>query len=487
MKPNKTFALIGTVALTAALVTVLRTAPPVARAEEPKATDKTTVTYAKDVAPILYAQCASCHHPGEVAPFSLLSYQDAKKRASQLTAVTQSRFMPPWKADSHGEFLDERRLTDVQIATLKQWAAAGAPEGNPADLPAAPTFTAGWRLGTPDAVYQQPVYSVPAEGADVYQCFVIPTDYKEDRYVSAIEVRPGERAVVHHVIAYLDTTGEARKLDAADPAPGYTSYGGIGVTPSGGLGGWAPGNDARRLDDGVGILLPKGADIVLQVHYHPVGKAEKDQTKLGVYFAKGPVDKRVRIQAVIAPALRVPAGDAHYETGGSQAVPANVTVLGVMPHMHLLGHDMTVAARKPDGTQQPLVSVPDWDFNWQSTYMYKKPIELPQGTRIHLTAHYDNSVDNARNPSDPPKLVTWGEKTTDEMCIAFVFYTVDSEHLTKGIAATDVPDIGVGGKGSKMEKMMMLFDKNGDGKLDDAERTGMVQFLQDMMAKKAAK
>lgn len=385
------------------------------------------LTYARDVAGIIEKNCAVCHHAGEVAPFPLVTYQDVKKRAKQIAIVTSSRFMPPWKADSHGEFLDERRLTDEQIATIQAWADEGAPLGDAKDLPPTPTFKSGWKLGPPDQVVglTEP-YKLSAEGRDVYRCFVIPTDGKEDRYLSAIEVHPGNRNIVHHLIAYVDTSGQARKMDAADPGPGYTSSGGgPGFLPAGFLGGWAPGNETRRLPDGVGNLLPKGADIVLEVHYHKSGKPETDQTQVGLYFAKGPVQKRIHQLLVLNPFFRIPPGEKHYEVTASMPVFKDITVLGITPHMHLLGRDMKVTAKLPDGTVKPLVSVPDWDFNWQLTYAYRQPVKLPKGTVVNLVAHYDNSDDNPRNPNHPLRAVGWGEQTTDEMCIAFLGYTVD--------------------------------------------------------------
>ncbi|MBV9469373.1 MAG: hypothetical protein JOZ57_09010, partial [Abitibacteriaceae bacterium] len=286
---------------------------------------KGTLTFNKDIAPIVYDNCASCHHPGEVAPFSLLSYADVKKRAKQIGLVTQDRTMPPWKADAgHEQFLDARRLTNQQIGMIKQWAEEGGAEGKPADLPKPPQFTSTWKLGQPDVILQPTeAYSLAADGADVYRCFVIPTNYTEDRWVSAFEVHPDNRKVVHHVIAYLDTSGKARQLDAADPGPGYTSSGGgVGFNPSeGALGGWAPGNEPRHTPDGVGILLPKGADIVLQVHYHKSGKPETDLTKIALDFCKAPVDKRLRIMPIIHWPLRIPAGDANYQVHSDITTP----------------------------------------------------------------------------------------------------------------------------------------------------------------------
>jgi hypothetical protein len=250
-----------------------------------------------------------------------------------------------------------------------------------------------------------------------------------------MEVRPGNAKVVHHVIAYLNADGKAREREAAntDGQPGYTAFGGIGTTPSGTLGGWAPGNFPRRLPDGVGNPYPKGTDIVLQVHYHPSGKPETDQTRVGLYYCKKPVDKQLRIFPVIA-GLKIPAGEANYTVKSFEfPVPWNATVLEVMPHMHLLGKEMVITATTPEGEKKTLINVPHYDFSWQTTYAYKNPVKLAKGSKIGLTARYDNSTSNPRNPSSPPRQVGWGEQTTDEMCIGFVYYTLDDEHITQGV------------------------------------------------------
>ena len=435
MKISALFA-TGSLVFVGTLATLVGTrARPVTHSSVIKtATAHDAVTYAKDIAPILDQKCATCHHAGEVAPFALTSYADVKRRAQFIAAVTQSRYMPPWKADSHGEFVDERRLTDAQIAAIQTWSAEGAPQGNPHSAPPVPHFSADWLLGPPDAEFQPSgSYTMSADGNDVYRCFVIPTHFGEARWISAMQVRPGNAKIVHHVIVYLDTHGKAQQLatQTHDGNPGYTSFGGVGFDASGALGGWAPGNDPHPLPAGVGILLPKDADLVVQVHYHKDGKPETDLTKIGLYFSKARVDKPLRIFPLMAP-LWIPPGDAHYVTHADMTVPADATLLEVMPHMHLLGHTMTVTAARPDGTTQSLIDVPNWDFNWQSTYVYRQPVKLPKGTKISLAATYDNSASNPRNPTNPPKRVTWGEQTTDEMCIAFLFYTVDAEHLPPG-------------------------------------------------------
>lgn len=390
-------------------------------------------TFDKDIAPIVYKNCAVCHRAGEVAPFPLLTYHDVSKRAKQIARVTEERIMPPWKAEEgFGQFANDRHLTAAQIAIVRQWVDSGMPEGNGADLPAMPKFPEGWSLGKPDLVLEpDEAYTLGAEGPDLYRCFVVPTGLKEDHYIQAIEVRPGNRKVVHHVIVHFDTTGKARELDAADPGPGYTSFGGVGFKSGGMIGGWAPGNFPSLLPDGIGRLLPKNADLVLQVHYHRSGKVETDRTKVALYFARGPVDKRIRSFPLAKFLLRIPPGDSNYVVHASLPVRYDVTAYRVTPHMHLLGKDMKVTATLPDGRVLPLVHVENWDFNWQTGYVFKTPIQLPKGSRVDLEAHYDNSSDNPVNPNNPPRFVTWGEQTTDEMCIAFLSYTLDHEHLLR--------------------------------------------------------
>jgi len=456
MSKTKTYALSALAAagvISAACIAAHHASALAAGPDGYRARPKGSVTFARDIAPIMLDNCTSCHRQGEIAPFPLQSYEDAKKRALQLAQVTESRYMPPWHADSHGEFMDERRLTTEQIGLIKQWAEEGSPMGDPKLIPPQPQFPKGWSLGAPDIVLQPSAsFRMAAEGGDVYRCFVLPTNTTEDKYVSAIEVRPGNSRIVHHVIAYLDTSGKARQLEAnnKDGQPGYSVAGGIGVLPTGALGGWAPGNMPRLLPDGVGTRLPKNADVILQVHYHASGKVETDQTRFGIYLSKTPIDKRLRLMPVFAP-LSIPAGDANYSTNGRFPLPFghNVSVLEVMPHMHLLGKQMTVTADLPDKSSKTLVRVPNWDFNWQTTYEYKAPVRLPIGTVLSLNAVYDNSTGNPTNPSRPPKHVTWGEQTTDEMCIAFVWYTIDSEHITQGKPVKDMLDmLGGLGRGS---------------------------------------
>ena len=389
------------------------------------------ITYTHDVASILARNCETCHRPGQIGPMPLTTYTQAAAWRGDIKKWTSDRQMPPWKADPNcGEFQDSRRLSNHDVITLAKWADAGAPEGNAADLPAPPHFRDGWPLGQPDLVLQPSrAYHLEADGSDVYRCYVIPTDFTHDRYVSAVDVQPGNRSIVHHVIAFIDGTGVSANLDGHEKEPGYTSFGGVGFTPTGSLGGWAPGMTAHFLPDGVATAVPAGARIVLQVHYHKDGKPETDFSRIGLYFAKTQVAKTLHIIPIIH-GLDIPAGDSHY-TVTTLGVPSPVDfhLLAVTPHMHLLGRKMALTAIRPDGVKVPLISVSDWDFNWQATYFYKKPIAFPKGTRVQMTATYDNSVHNPRNPNSPPKTTTWGEQTTDEMCIAFLHYTLDREHL----------------------------------------------------------
>jgi hypothetical protein len=442
----------------------------------PAKSKKYIPTFAHDVAPILYAKCADCHHAGEVAPFSLTSYEDAARKAKTIAASVARKQMPPWQAVTHGEFVGERTLTAEQIKTISDWAAAGAPAGNLKAAPPAPSFTPGWQMGKPDFVGapSQP-YQIAAEGADDYRCFVIPTHFSGDRYVTGVELRPGNRKVVHHVLVYLDSSGYARKLEGKDGKPGYQSFGGPGFAPTGSLGGWAPGLQPLKLENDEGFLLPKGVDIVLQCHYHKDGKPETDLTSVGLKFSDRPVDKKVRWEAIGEELIDIAPGDRSYAVKTTLKVPRDLTILDVIPHMHFLGHDMLVTATLPNGTTKTLVDVDRYDYNWQTRYTYKQPVDLPAGTTLNLTAHYDNSEDNPRNPNSPPKRVTFGEQTTNEMCYAFFSYTLDKEHLTKGIHASDDDDFAMSDE--KIHRFFDRFDANHDGYLDVPELANLIQYF----------
>jgi AhpC/TSA family/Copper type II ascorbate-dependent monooxygenase, C-terminal domain len=425
-------------------------------------------TYCKDVAPILQKNCQECHRPAQVGPFSLETYDQARKRASDIAAVVEDRAMPPWKADPHVgvKFKDVRMLSDHDIATLVAWAQADAPEGNRADSLPSPTFPDDWQLGTPDLVVDiGSAFNVPADGDDIYRCFVVPTHLEKDQYVSAVEYRPGNRRVVHHILAFVDTSGKARERDQAELGPGYTCFGGPGEPIHGGLGGWAPGNQPSFLPDGLGRSLPKQSDVIVQVHYHPQGKAETDRSKIGLYFCKKPVKQVMHWGVVINPGLELPPGQSDFEVKAAWEVPVDVTAHSVAPHMHLLGRDMQVSVKFPDGRVQDLIKVPDWDFNWQYTYHFEKPLDIPKGSLVYLVSHYDNSESNPRNPNKPPKLVKWGEATTDEMCIGFLGLTKKGQDLTKPGEKDDFMDI----LRKQQEELRAEYDKQLNERRDKAE------------------
>lgn len=400
-------------------------------------------TYSKEVSRIFQSHCQSCHHPGDIAPFSLMSYADAASHAAQIKIMTSTKQMPPWKpVNGCGTFNEPRVLSAAEIDTIGKWVEAGAPEGNPSDLPTPLTFDSGWVLGQPDLVLSYPESYTPPATGDMYRCFPIPTQLAQDQYVSAIDIHPGDRGEVHHVIAYIDTDGSSQALDEKDPGAGYTSFGGPGFNVTNinaaTLGGWAPGSRPVQLPDGIAYSLPAASRVVLQVHYHPHDAQPKaDKTEIGIYFAKTKPKQLLRVVPLVNQNFTIPPNEPNYLITASLPIPMPVAthLWLVAPHMHLLGRKMNVTAALPNGTYNCLININDWDFNWQGLYRYDNAVALPAGTRVSLGAYYDNSPDNWRNPNTPPRAVSWGEATTDEMCIAFLGITIDSENLTAGKAA----------------------------------------------------
>lgn len=415
------------------------------------------VTYYRDVLPILQKSCQGCHRPGEVGPFSLLSYEQAARWADDIKVYTQNRQMPPWIVAEGVPFRNERKLTDKEIATLAAWADAGAPAGNPKDAPPPRQFTDGWVLGEPDVVLEPDgTMTVAATGGDLFRCFVLPTNQTEDKFVAAYEIRPGNRKVVHHALNFLDTSKRGQKLqqkaqakadkNAKDFGPGYTSMMGPGFfPPDGDVGGWAPGLSAQVFPPGVGYYLPRGSDIVMQIHYHRNGKVEKDRTRLGLYFTKGPAKA---IQPLIIPGwiTWIPAGAAKHQVKGSVWLAEDCTIYNVTPHMHLLGKSIKVTMTPPKGDPLTLVRIDAWDYNWQETYFFKEPIRVKAGTKFAVEAVYDNSSNNPLNPFSPPRTIFPGEQTTNEMCFGFIDCTTDNDqrlHVQLSPGGISIPHIGV--------------------------------------------
>ena len=399
-------------------------------------------TYTQEVSRIMLAKCQLCHRPNDVAPFPLMSYSDASTWAADIKRVVTERKMPPWKPlPGHGDFQDNFGLTDDERITLVQWVDAGAPEGDPAFLPEPRPETGEWHLGEPDHVVQMPEpYAVPRR-KDTYRCFVIPTGLTEDKFLSAAQVLPGNKQVVHHVILFLDTTGQAEKLDEKDPDPGYECFGGPGIDIgaggltaildlSAGLGGWVPGVRTQHLPEGVGLFLPQKAKIVMQVHYYPAGRPGPDQTRVGLYYSKAPVERRMRYIPVVNTTFAIPPGAPDHEVRAALPVAPllDAHLIQIVPHMHLLGRKISVVAERR-GVETSLIRVDDWDFNWQGFYTYTEPIALPSLTTVRLTCHFDNSTENPRNPHNPLTTVRWGEGTEDEMCLVFLGVTFDRENL----------------------------------------------------------
>jgi len=386
--------------------------------------------FTRDVAPILYKHCASCHHEGEVAPFPLIGYEDAKKRARLIADVTRTRAMPPWKpVAGYNHFVGERRLTEVEIQTIRRWAATGAPEGNPANLPAPPEFTADWKLGKPDLVVQlREPFDVPAEGSDVYECFIVPMNLTHDRFIRAVEFRPSNRRVVHHALLFTDSSQSSRESR-------YPCFGSVGLLPTLGIGGWSPGMGPIQMPDGAAPPLQAHSKLVAQVHYHPDGKPEQEQWEVGLYFTDQAPVRRVVDVGLASRLIDIPAGDPHYVVRAHFTIPIAIDAVGIIPHAHLLCREMRGWAILPAGSKQAgrkqwLLNLRDWDFNWQDQFQYAHPIRLPADSRIEMEFVYDNSAANPRNPNSPPRRVQWGGGTNDEMAGLHVqSIPVDMEEL----------------------------------------------------------
>jgi tetratricopeptide (TPR) repeat protein len=376
------------------------------------------LTFTRDIAPIIWTRCALCHRPGEIGPFSLITYDDVRRHAAQIAAVTARRIMPPWKpAAGKGDFQNERRLTDSELQTLQQWIASGAPEGDAAALPPMPNWTDGWQLGTPDLIVRMPeAYTVPADGTDVFRTFVIAIPLGEARYVRAIEFHPGNARVVHHANLGVDRTRSSRQLDARDPEPGYAgSMERDARYPEGQLLGWTPGQAPHPAPEGTQWRLEPGSDLVVQLHLQPTGKVERVAVTVGFFFTdaaptRTPVGLRLGSETI-----EIPPGTQEYVVADRDQLPVDVEVLAVQPHAHNLARRMEATAALPDGTTRPLVAIDDWDFRWQDVYRYAAPFVLPKGTTISMRYTYDNSAGNPRNPHQPPARVVWGQNTSDEM------------------------------------------------------------------------
>jgi hypothetical protein len=378
---------------------------------------KSTVTFTKDVAPILYKRCIECHRPGEIAPMSLLTYAETRPWAKSIKQRVVARSMPPWSADPHyGKFSNDPSLSQKEIDTIVAWVDAGSPKGDDKDMPVPPKFVEGWTIGKPDVVLSmQEDHAIPADGTVPYLYFTIPTNFKEDKWIQAMEIRPGNRGVVHHVIAFAQEPGAARRGAGSEAQQGRGQLGGITPNKTGVV--FAPGT-AR--------LIKAGSNIVFQMHYTTNGEATTDRTSIGLIFAKGPPTRSLVTGNALNARFVIPPGADSHEVKSSTTFKEDVHLTSFMPHMHFRGKDFTYTAVYPDGRSEVLLNVPKYDFNWQLTYVLEKPVALPKGTRLDCVAHFDNSTRNKYNP-DPTKEVRWGDQTWEEMMIGWFSYTRDSE------------------------------------------------------------
>ena len=470
-------------------------------------------TFTEDIAPLVFSKCAGCHRDGQVAPFSLLNYEQVKKRAKQIVEVTGERLMPPWHADKGVvDYANDRSLTDEQIALLKRWLEAGTPEGDASKLPALPKFTDGWQLEQPDIVAEMPeAYSVPAEGPDVYRNFVMPLNLEQDTWVNAIEFKPGAPSAIHHVLYYLDTAGKARGYDAKDPAPGYN-----GMGRSNGqfryLGGWDLGTQIAPLPYGLAWLLPKGSDLVIQVHYHPNGKAVQDKSKIGFHISDKPTARPWTIAPVppffgILDGISIPAGTKEYIKENSMVLPVAVEAIAVNAHAHYLGKRMEMKATLPGGETRWLLKMSNWHFAWQEDYAFKEPVKLPAGTRLDVLISWDNSDTNPHQPTHPPRDVGWGPRSVDEMGTVTLTVMLNTpeektalhtelkrtltgqfiqrafENDTAGMAAVrsqvggEVKNVPRGEQLTRLRELVLPLDQNKDGKLDAGEKKPGIDLM----------
>ncbi len=402
-----------------------------------------SATWSRDVAPIIYGHCAGCHRPGQPAPFPLLHYEDVRRRAQIIRGVIDAHYMPPWKpVAGFGAFAGVNRLTAAEIAVIDSWARQGAPEGDPRGAPPVPEFPSGWQLGKPDAVVTLPQpFPLPADGPDQYRCFVIPTGIDRDRYVRAFEFDAGRSAAIHHALIFVDSR---RQNPALDP---YECFGTPGFLPSAALGGWSPGAGALSMPPGTATHVPRGARLMVQLHFHPTGKPETAAPRIALYFAERPPTRVIMDVALGSNQIDIPAGDAHYQVRDHFELPVPVLVTGVIPHAHYLCRDMKAWAVLPGGRKRRLLWIRDWDFNWQEQYRYAEPFWLPAGTRVEMEFTYDNSEANVRNPNHPPRRVTWGAGSADEMAGLHlqVIPKNDDEMHELGVALWGKVMRGVGG------------------------------------------
>ncbi len=463
------------------------------------------VTFAEPIASVIHNHCSTCHRPGQAGPFSLLSYADVSQRAETIQAVIRDNYMPPWKPIHTGlNFSNDRRLSDQEKKQLDVWITAGCPEGDKSKIPKAPEFPDGWSLGAPDLVVQMDrPFQIPADGPDLYRSFVFPVGLPEDKWIKAIEVHPTARGAVHHALFFLDIDGAAKEQKSADGQPGFAGMNFLKSRGNAlermpeslarGLGGYVPGATPNRLPSDLARHLPKGSDIIMQTHFHPTGKKEIEQAQLGLYFAdKAPKQLLVPLQMPplfgMGAGIDIDAGDANYLLHDEYVLPIDIVGFEIGGHAHYICRKMTMTATPPVGNPIELLRIDDWDLDWQDQYLFESPVALAKGTKIKVDIIYDNSAQNPENPFSPPRPISWGRESTDEMGSITMLATAKNES-ERGVLEQDIKARtreslrkrissqmgGIMGRGSPLGGgvlnggILKLLDRNRDGKLQKSE------------------
>ncbi|MBL7818745.1 MAG: T9SS type A sorting domain-containing protein [Saprospiraceae bacterium] len=411
---------------------------------------QTPPTWSANVAAIMYKSCTNCHHTGGVAPFSLMTYNQAANVKTSIRNAVQSGHMPPWPPDpKYSELAYARALSAADKKALIDWANADAPSGNLATAPTPPVYTDGPAISNPTWTQRIPKYTV-SSNSDVYRCFPLRSNVSVDNFITGLECLPGNGTIVHHILIFADQSNKCFDLDAADPEPGYTSFGGVGSSSATLIGAWVPGSQPQIYPVGMGVRLKANANIIIQIHYAPSSAGKTDSTMLRLRTTTAPL-REVYIQPILNHSTSL--------TNGPLVIPANTvktfyasytnnlldaTVISVAPHMHLLGKNIKSWANPPTGDTIKLIKIDNWDFHWQGSYLFKKAIKLPRLSRLQCEATYDNTINNVNNPNNPPKVVTLGEATTDEMMLiyfSFLAYQAGDENLVLETPTTDVEDL----------------------------------------------
>ena len=418
-------------------------------------------TWSDTVAQVMYSHCTSCHHKGGIGGFSLVSYEEAYPYRHAIKFAVEEKRMPPWPADpDYREFAHQRVLSEKEIEVLVDWVDDAAPIGDATEIPRAPDYTNGAVIQWPDFKDRMEEYTSQAVNKDEYRCFVIPTNFSEDKVVSGIEIIPGNAEIVHHVLLFQDKSGKPEQLDAAQSGPGYSSFGGTGSNASKLMAGWVPGNDPAFFPEGMGIKLEKGASLVMQLHYPAGSKGEQDQTEVRLKFSESTEFREVYIDPILnhyelnEGTLFIPANSTKSFTQNVQ-LNAHYTLLSVLPHMHLLGKSINVNASSKNDTLK-IIDIPQWDFHWQSTYLFPNPVKLPSGYSLNVEAVYDNTTDNPENPNDPPNDVHLGDGTTDEMMLVYFYYT-PYQNGDENIDQTNLKDIVLSGSGPAVRPSLPAY------------------------------